>query len=89
MQKNKARRELRPSNQTARLPIGLADRLLVFARWAIILASGAMLLFEGFGGGTFVLPMAVWFAAVAYNLPISFYDSTEKRSLPSSKSAKI
>lgn len=56
-----------------RLPIALVDRLLVFARWVIILASGAMSLFDGFGGGTFAFPKAVWLAAIAYNLPISFY----------------
>ena len=32
-----------------------------------------MSLFDGFGGGQFALPMAVWLAAVVYNLPISLY----------------
>ncbi len=61
------------SVQRVRLPTPLADRLLVLVRWAIILASGAMSRFDGFGGGTFALPTAVWFATLAYNLPISSY----------------
>jgi signal transduction histidine kinase len=71
--KNKTRLDRRLSDQTGLLPIALVDRLLALARWMMILASGAMSLFDGFGGGTFALPTAVWLATIAYNLPISFY----------------
>lgn len=61
------------SDQRISSPIALTNRLLVFIRWAVIIASGAMSGFDGFGGNTLALPMAVWLAVVAYNLPISFY----------------
>lgn len=70
---NKTRLNRRLSDQTSLLPIALVDRLLVLARWMMVLASGVMSRFDGFGGGSFALPMVVWLAAVAYNLPISFY----------------
>ena len=54
-------------------PIALTDRFLVFIRWAVIIASGIMSNFDGFGGSTLALPTAVWLAVVAYNLPISFH----------------
>jgi len=57
--KNKTRPDRQSFDQTARLPIVLTDRLLVLARWALILASGAMSRFDEFGGGTFDLPMMV------------------------------
>lgn len=64
----------RPHDQIIHSPIELTDHLLLLVRWAVIIASGAMSAFDGFGGGrTFALPMAVWLGAVAYNLPISFY----------------
>lgn len=63
----------RPPDQAFRSPIALTDRLLVLIRWALILASGVMSHLEGFGGSTLALPMAVWLAVIAYNLPISFY----------------
>jgi signal transduction histidine kinase len=73
IQENNARVDRRLSDQTVRLPFALADRLLVLVRWVIVIASGAMSRFDGFGGSTFALPTAVWLAAIAYNLPISFY----------------
>jgi len=64
----------RSRNQIIRSPIELTDHLLLLVRWAVIIASGGMSAFDGFGGGrTFALPMAIWLATVAYNLPISFY----------------
>jgi len=39
----------------------------------MIIAGGVMESFDGFGGSTLALPMAVLFVLVAYNLPISFY----------------
>ena len=59
--------------QEVRSPLALTNRLLVFIRWAVIIANGVMSSFAGFGGSTLALPMAVWLAAVAYNLPISFF----------------
>ena len=73
IQENHTRVDRRLSDQAIRSPIAVTDRLLVLARWAIIIASGMMSRFDGFGGGTFALPTAVWLAAAAYNLPISFY----------------
>jgi len=73
IQKNKFKHDRRLSGQASLLPIELVDRLLVILRWMMILSSGAMSGFDGFGGGTFVFPLAVWLAAAAYNLPISFY----------------
>ena len=61
------------SDQMIPSPITLANRFLVFLRWAVIIASGVMSGFDGFGGNTLALPMAVWLAVVAYNLPISLY----------------
>ena len=71
--KNKIRLGSRLSDQTSLLPIALVDRLLAIVRWMMILASGAMSRFDGFGGGTFALPTTVWLAVIVYNLPISFY----------------
>jgi signal transduction histidine kinase len=71
--KNKIRHGRRLSDQTSLLPIALVDRLLVIVRWTMVLTSGAMSRFDGFGGGTFALPTTVWLAVIVYNLPISFY----------------
>ncbi len=72
-QKDDTMINLQSPDQMIRSPIELTDRLLVLVRWAVIIASGGMSAFDGFGGSTFALPMAVWLAAVAYNPPISFY----------------
>ena len=63
----------RPPAQEGHSLITLTNRLLVFIRWAVIIAGGVMESFDGFGGSTLALPTAVWLALVAYNLPISFY----------------
>ncbi len=56
-----------------RSPLAQIDRVLVSARWAIILIVGLPLLFEPFQAGMSLSPPTVLLAITAVNLPISIY----------------
>lgn len=54
-------------------PFAIADRIILFGRWLVIIASGAMSCFGGFGGPTLANPVIVLIAMILFNLYITIF----------------